>query len=77
MHAAAMRIVANLHNKNVRMLSTKSTKSTRGVEVPQRSQVNTWVGKVAGAVVYVPYDKWRWQHLHHHVVSGKTVRPNS
>ncbi|KAL3144877.1 hypothetical protein ABBQ38_001976 [Trebouxia sp. C0009 RCD-2024] len=35
------------------------------------SEVNTWVGKVAGALVYVPYDKWRWQHLHHHVVSGK------
>ncbi|DBB01570.1 TPA: hypothetical protein ACH3X1_000218 [Trebouxia sp. C0004] len=49
-----------------------ATRSTKGVKILQVPQVNTWVGKVAGAIVYVPYDKWRWQHLHHHVVSRKT-----
>ncbi len=51
-----------------------ATRSTKGVKILQVPQVNTWVGKVAGAIVYVPYDKWRWQHVHHHVVSRKIVR---
>ncbi|KAK9812706.1 hypothetical protein WJX72_002411 [[Myrmecia] bisecta] len=34
------------------------------------SRANTWVGRIAGAVVFTPYEKWQWQHVHHHQVSG-------